>query len=102
MPATNRPLITSAATGLTAVTMALTGAPWWLAAPAFLCFGLAVLVMAVQSVFPQESEHRLAWWRDRRRHQQLRRQAAARRQPPAGRQQTGGDGGYASGRRRCE
>ncbi|MEU9420206.1 hypothetical protein [Streptomyces sp. NPDC048272] len=60
------------------MTATLGGAPGLLIVAAFLCFALAIVVMAIQSVFPQESEHRLDWWRDRRRHQRLRRQAAVR------------------------
>ncbi|MFC8373105.1 hypothetical protein ACFUIT_34960 [Streptomyces sp. NPDC057239] len=48
--------------------------PWWLTAAAVGCFVLSLIVVVIQTVFPQESAHRLAWWRDRRRHQQLRRQ----------------------------
>jgi hypothetical protein len=40
------------------------GAPWW----ALFLLGLAALVVILVSVvFPQESAHRLAWWRDWRR-----------------------------------
>ncbi|MFF7953971.1 hypothetical protein [Streptomyces griseorubiginosus] len=62
-----RPLISLLAAGLTGLVVALTGAPWWMAAPAFGCLALGLGVVALQSVFPQESAHRLAWWRDRRR-----------------------------------
>ncbi|MEW2436009.1 hypothetical protein AB0952_17920 [Streptomyces caniferus] len=63
----NRPLISFLATGVTSTVVALTGAPWWRTAAAFGCLGLGLVVIALQSVFPQESAHRLAWWRDRRR-----------------------------------
>ena len=63
-----RPLISLLAAGVTALVVALTGAPWWMAATAFGCLALGLGVVALQSVFPQESAHRLAWWRDRRRH----------------------------------
>ncbi|MEU9211209.1 hypothetical protein AB0D27_25515 [Streptomyces sp. NPDC048415] len=69
---TNRPLISSAATGISGLALALTGAPWWLTAVAFTCFALGLLVIAIQSVFPQDSAHRLAWWRARWHHQQRR------------------------------
>ncbi|MFC7897656.1 hypothetical protein [Streptomyces sp. NPDC057381] len=62
-----RPLISLLAAGVTALVVALTGAPWWMAATAFGCLALGLGVVALQSVFPQESAHRLAWWRDRRR-----------------------------------
>ncbi|RST08684.1 hypothetical protein EF910_00050 [Streptomyces sp. WAC07149] len=92
MPTASRPFIASAATAIAAVTLALTGAPWWFTLAAFSCFALALVVKAVESVFPQESKHRLAWWRDRRRHQHLRRQAAVPRQPQhRGRRSAGGD-----------
>ncbi|MEU4896123.1 hypothetical protein AB0B12_25725 [Streptomyces sp. NPDC044780] len=64
----SRPLISFLAAGVTSMVVALTGAPWWLAATAFACLALGLGVVALQSVFPQESAHRLAWWRDRRRH----------------------------------
>ncbi|MFG3016122.1 hypothetical protein ACGFZB_37875 [Streptomyces cinerochromogenes] len=62
----NRPLISFLATGVTSTVVVLTGAPWWLAVAAFGCLVLGLVVIALQSVFPQESAHRLAWWRDRR------------------------------------
>ncbi|GHD35539.1 hypothetical protein GCM10010313_82970 [Streptomyces violarus] len=65
----NRPLISHAATGISGIVLSLIGAPWWLTALAFSCF---LLVTAIQSVFPQESAHRLAWWRARWIHQQRR------------------------------
>ncbi|MBQ0972783.1 hypothetical protein ACFW4O_10565 [Streptomyces mutabilis] len=71
---TGRPLISSVTAGLGGTALALGGAPWWLTAAAVGCLGLSLIVVFIQSVFPQESAHRLAWWRDRRRHQQLRRQ----------------------------
>ncbi|MFF9098828.1 hypothetical protein ACF1AX_37650 [Streptomyces sp. NPDC014802] len=83
----NRPLISSAATGISGIGLALIGAPWWLTALAFSCFALGLLVTAIQSVFPQESAHRLAWWRARWNHQHRRgtRHPAPRttRQAPA-------------------
>ncbi|MFF3151155.1 hypothetical protein ACFVRU_58105 [Streptomyces sp. NPDC057927] len=68
----NRPLISSAAAGVSGIALALIGAPWWLTALAFASFALGLLVTAIQSVFPQDSEHRLAWWRARWNHQQRR------------------------------
>lgn len=68
MRSAGRPLIASIAAGIAGTTLALTGAPWWLAVAAFGCLALGLAVVALQTVFPQESEHRLAWWRDRRRH----------------------------------
>ncbi|MET7542230.1 hypothetical protein [Streptomyces sp. NPDC005507] len=64
----SRPLISFVAAGVTGMVVARTGAPWWQAATAFGCLALGLGVVALQSVFPQESAHRLAWWRDRRRH----------------------------------
>jgi hypothetical protein len=72
MPNPNRPLIPSAATGISGLALALIGAPWWLTAVAFACFALGLLVTVIQSVFPQDSAHRLAWWRARWHHQQHR------------------------------
>ena len=57
------------ATGAGSTALVLASAPWWLAGIAFACFALSLAVVAIQSVFPQESAHRLAWWRDRRLHQ---------------------------------
>ncbi|MER5571651.1 hypothetical protein ABT083_36615 [Streptomyces goshikiensis] len=68
-----RPLIYFVATGISVLVLALIGAPWWLTALAFACFALGLVVTLVQSVFPQESEHRLAWWRARWHHQRRRR-----------------------------
>lgn len=82
-----RPLISSAATGISSLVLALIHAPWWLSAAAFACFALGLLVTAIQSVFPQDSEHRLAWWRARWHHQQRRHNPSpARRVPRDGRQ----------------
>lgn len=67
MTAKNRALPLT--TGLGSTTLALAGAPWWLAILAFACFTLSLVIVGIQSVFPQESAHRLAWWRDRRRRQ---------------------------------
>jgi hypothetical protein len=77
----SRSLIPSVVAGSGSLTSILLGAPWWLTAAVFSCFALGLIVVAVQSVFPQESADRLAWWRDRRRHQRLRRQTADRRKP---------------------
>jgi len=63
-----RPLISLLAAGVIGLVVALTGTPWWMAAIAFGCLTLGLGVVALQSVFPQESAHRLDWWRDRRRH----------------------------------
>ena len=76
----NRPPISSAATGISALVLALIGAPWWLSAVALAGFALGLLVTAIQSVFPQDSEHRLAWWRARWYHQQRRHDPRPARQ----------------------
>ncbi|MET9694660.1 hypothetical protein ABZY81_40720 [Streptomyces sp. NPDC006514] len=68
----NRPLIYFVAAGISALALALTGAPWWLTALAFICLALGLIITGVQSVFPQDSEHRLAWWRARWNHQKRR------------------------------
>jgi hypothetical protein len=73
------PLVSSIAAGLGGVTSAMVGAPWWLTAGLFGCLALGLITVAIlQTLLPQESAHRLAWWRDRRRHQQLRRQSRIR------------------------
>ena len=68
----NRPLMSSAATGIGGIVLVLIGAPWWLSALALTCFALVLVVAVIQSVFPQESAHRLAWWRARWNHKQRR------------------------------
>ncbi|MFF1680787.1 hypothetical protein ACFVYG_32710 [Streptomyces sp. NPDC058256] len=68
----SRPLFSSVASGISGAALVLIGAPWWLTALAFTCFALGLLVTAIQSVFPQDSEHRLAWWRARWNHQRSR------------------------------
>ncbi|MFD7734126.1 hypothetical protein ACFV6F_27560 [Kitasatospora phosalacinea] len=70
----HRPLITSVTAGVSGTALALGGAPWPLTVGAFGCVALGLLVVALQSVFPQESAHRLAWWRALWRHRQQRRQ----------------------------
>ncbi|MFD4652650.1 hypothetical protein [Streptomyces sp. NPDC058441] len=65
MPNPNRPLISSVAAGVSGIARAPVGAPWWLTALAFAFFTLGLVVTGIQSVFPQDSEHRLAWWRAR-------------------------------------
>lgn len=78
MHSPSRSLIPSVVAGSSGLISVLLGAPWWLTAEVFTLY---LVVVAVQSVFPQESADRLAWWRDRRRHQRLRRQTAVRRKP---------------------
>ncbi|WP_371515182.1 hypothetical protein [Kitasatospora sp. NBC_01300] len=72
----NRPVIPSTAGGIAAVALAVTGAPGPVTALAFGCFALSLIVIALQSVLPQEPKYLLAWWRARWRHQQLRREAS--------------------------
>ncbi|WP_431676026.1 hypothetical protein [Kitasatospora sp. KL5] len=61
MQPAHRPLITSVAAGIGGTALALAGAPWWLTASAFGCFALGLVVVALQTVIPQDSAHRLAW-----------------------------------------
>ncbi|WEH12279.1 hypothetical protein [Streptomyces sp. VNUA24] len=91
MPNPNRPLISSVAAGVVGAALALIGGPWWLTALAFTCFALGLVVPGIQSVFPQESEHRLAWWRARWNHQQ-RRQTTLPTDRPTVRPATGATG----------
>lgn len=49
--------------GLSALGTTLAGAPWWTTS-LLICAALACAL--AQIVFPQESAHRLQWWRDRR------------------------------------
>ncbi|MFF9705398.1 hypothetical protein ACF1FE_30140 [Streptomyces griseofuscus] len=60
------------------------GAPWWALTG---CTVLLLTVSALQTVFPQESADRLAWWQDRRRYLRAR----PRRDRPA-RRRRGGTG----------
>ncbi|MFB7999997.1 hypothetical protein ACFC4G_45405 [Streptomyces sp. NPDC056002] len=47
----------------------LSNAPVW---SRLVCLTLILALSALHLVFPQESEHRLAWWKDRRTHRQHR------------------------------
>jgi hypothetical protein len=53
------------------------GAPWYLVVAAAIAAVASIVgalaVAAVQTVFPQESAHRLDWWRDRRAQQERQR-----------------------------
>jgi hypothetical protein len=55
----------------------MAGAPWWAIT---VCVVLVLGVVALQSVFPQDSADRLAWWTDRRRYREPR---PRRDRPPA-------------------
>ncbi|MGW3038158.1 hypothetical protein ACWDCB_44115 [Streptomyces sp. NPDC001178] len=55
----------------------LAGAPWWAVTG---CTVLLLGVIALQTVFPQNSADRLAWWKDRRRYRSPR---PRRDRPPA-------------------
>jgi hypothetical protein len=69
----------SSAGGIGGVLVAhLAGTPWWALTG---CTVLLLVVIALQSVFPQESAHRLAWWKDRRRYRLTR--PRRRDRPPA-------------------
>jgi hypothetical protein len=59
--------------GMVALTAVGEATPWTIA---IICVPTSV-VAVVQAVFPQESEHRCAWWRDRRRYLTERRKARA-------------------------
>jgi cell division protein FtsW (lipid II flippase) len=86
------------ATGATVTALEFAGAPWWVIAlvvSVMLIVGGGVTL--VQTVIPQESSDRLAWWQDRRAHQERLRNSAtriprARRSPntqnPGGRRHT--------------
>lgn len=65
MAHSSRSVVYCVAPGVSGLVLALTGAPWWLAGLAFACLALGFVLAGVQSVFPQDSEHRLAWWRSR-------------------------------------
>ncbi|MDX3800489.1 hypothetical protein [Streptomyces sp. AK04-3B] len=85
------PLVSSIAAGLGGVTSMTVGAPGRLTAGLFGCLALGLITVAVlQTLLPQESAHRLAWWRDRRRHQQLRRQTRIRPERTNGRTEAQG------------
>lgn len=57
--------IAASAVGITGpVGLRMSGAPWW--ATLISCV-LFLSTICLQSVFPQESADRLAWWKDRRR-----------------------------------
>ncbi|WP_329112881.1 hypothetical protein [Streptomyces sp. NBC_01465] len=66
----------SAASSVPPAALAVSGAPWWALLVATLPGAMALML---QSVFPQNSQDRLEWWRDRRRH----REHLSRASPPA-------------------
>lgn len=57
------------------------GAPWWIV---FLASTLSFTVICLQSVFPQNSADRLAWWRDLRRSRERRAVRRAQKRPATG------------------
>jgi len=59
-------------TGMGGMTSALAGAPWWAVVG---CLATSLAVAALHACLPQESAHRLAWWRLwwRHRHQRNHR-----------------------------
>ncbi|MER5228160.1 hypothetical protein [Streptomyces flaveus] len=64
-------LVPAAVISVGGLAAAMVGAPWW---AVVICLGLSLVVTALQLVFPQESEHRLGWWKDRRAYRHRRRQ----------------------------
>lgn len=73
-----RTLVPSILGGLTGVISTLIAPPSWLTFAGLGSIALGLAVVAVQSVFPQESADRLQWWRDHWHHQHLRRQITIR------------------------
>ncbi|MGW4898286.1 hypothetical protein ACWEQL_39515 [Kitasatospora sp. NPDC004240] len=93
MQPAHRPLTTAIAGGIATMVLTLAGAPWWLTAAAFGCFALGLVVVAIQSLIPQESAHQLAWWRAYWHHRQLRRQTpGADHVPPTASEDQGDTG----------
>ncbi|MFF7358357.1 hypothetical protein ACFZA1_37880 [Streptomyces filipinensis] len=68
------------------------GAPW---GARIGCTVLLLAVIALQTVFPQDSADRLAWWKDRRRY---RRHRPRRDRPPRRRRRGTGSRPQSSGR----
>lgn len=58
----------------------LSGAPWPVV---FLAVVVIAVLLGLQTVFPQDSQHRLEWWRDRRD----RKERCEKRRAVAGRGQ---------------
>ncbi|MFI5534477.1 hypothetical protein ACIA8O_38680 [Kitasatospora sp. NPDC051853] len=58
------------ATVLTPVLGALAGAPWTVI---IIALALVLVFFALQTLIPQDSKDRLAWWQDRRAHTVRRR-----------------------------
>lgn len=58
------------------ITLGADRAPWWIVLVSGM---LGTLVIGLQSVFPQDSADRLAWWRDHRRYRE--RMAGRNREP---------------------
>jgi hypothetical protein len=77
-----RPIIPTALASLTGTVSAIAGVPWEITITVViftLVVSLAVVVL--ESVFPQESADRLAWWRDHRRHRRLRKNTRTQTPP---------------------
>lgn len=52
------------------VGLRIAGTPWW----AICClFGLLIVLMCLQTVFPQDSRDKVAWWIERWRSRQSRK-----------------------------
>jgi len=74
------------ASGATASAMALAGAPWWaITVVAAVLAVISATVVLASVLIPQDSQHRLEWWRDRRTHQAAMRRHARRGTASAGR-----------------
>lgn len=66
-----------------AVVAKLSNAPWWVFAGILAYLFMQLAIVALQSVFPQESRDRAAWWSERREYKRMRLQEQADETAPA-------------------
>jgi hypothetical protein len=69
MPASPN-LVPASVTAVSGLATVMAGAPWW---GVIICLVLVLATTSVQTLFPQDSPDRLAWWTNHRAHRHLRR-----------------------------
>ncbi|MFG3155361.1 hypothetical protein ACGF7W_25315 [Streptomyces sp. NPDC048219] len=81
MPA-SRNLVPASVIAVSGLATMMAGAPWW---GVIICLVLVLAATSVQTLFPQDSPDRLAWWTNHRAHRHLRRtqQQDTPTRPPA-------------------
>jgi hypothetical protein len=74
-------LVPASVTAVSGLATVMAGAPWW---GVVICLVLVLAATSLQSVFPQDSRDRLAWWANHREHRFLHRTShRVRPRPPA-------------------